>query len=118
MEERQVIVTGSRDWPFPEQIYEALTNGCFNVVIQGGARGADRFAYFWAKKNNMKSITINADWDKYGKRAGFIRNEVMLRKFPKAWVYAFCLNGSKGTVNCYMKAKELGMNVRIFHCES
>jgi hypothetical protein len=43
-------------------------------IISGGAKGADSLAEIFAKENNINLIVFKADWDKYGKRAGFIRN--------------------------------------------
>ena len=43
-------------------------------IISGGARGADRLGERFAGEFNKNLIIFKADWSKYGKRAGFIRN--------------------------------------------
>ena len=47
------------------------------AVIVGRAKGVDTVAEYWAKGNGVDSKPMPADWDKHGKKAGFIRNEDM-----------------------------------------
>lgn len=49
------------------------------TIIQGEAKGVDSIAKLWAKFNKLPVESYPAEWDKYGKRAGFIRNEVMVK---------------------------------------
>ena len=44
-------------------------------IISGGAIGIDNIGENWAKENNIDINIIKPDWIKYGKKAGFIRNE-------------------------------------------
>ena len=51
----------------------------FNVdeithIVSGGARGADRLGEAFAAEFGKQLVVFKADWDKYGKRAGFVRN--------------------------------------------
>ncbi len=50
------------------------------VIIQGVAKGVDKIAKDWAERNNVLTWDFPADWEKYGKGAGFIRNEEMVQK--------------------------------------
>lgn len=43
-------------------------------IVSGGARGADALGERYAKENGYKTIIFKADWNKYGKSAGFRRN--------------------------------------------
>lgn len=43
-------------------------------IITGKAKGADSLGERYAKENNFGIIEKPADWDQYGKRAGYIRN--------------------------------------------
>lgn len=47
------------------------------VVISGTAPGADRLGERWAIENGVPVERFPADWDRYGKRAGYLRNEQM-----------------------------------------
>lgn len=48
--------------------------GC---VISGGANGADTLAEQWAKRHRIEFLAFPANWSKFGKRAGMMRNEDM-----------------------------------------
>lgn len=50
-----------------------------DLIISGGAKGADSLAEKYAKEHNIKTLIFPADWDKYGKRAGYIRNEDIIK---------------------------------------
>ena len=43
-------------------------------IISGGARGADTLGERFAEEFNKEKIIFPADWKKYGKKAGFLRN--------------------------------------------
>lgn len=49
------------------------------LVVSGGAKGADSLGEKWAKGNNIPTLIFPANWEKYGKRAGFIRNEDIIK---------------------------------------
>ena len=68
-------------------------------IIHGGARGADRIAAKLAKERKMVVVEYPANWNVYGKSAGYIRNKEMLEKGKPNKVYAFFKKGAgnKGT---------------------
>jgi len=109
-----VIITGSRDWSNP-CLFTALDiehrEQPITLLVQGGAKGADTLAARWAKANDIKCITVHADWDQHGKAAGPIRNIEMLDGFPDARVIAFPLGKSVGTRHCMREAVKRGMKV-------
>lgn len=50
------------------------------LVIEGGALGADRMGREWAILRGIPYKTMDAEWEKYGKkRAGKIRNSEMAK---------------------------------------
>lgn len=67
------------------------------LLIEGGAKGADRLAREWAKQAGIPVQTFEADWTTYGKGAGPIRNEQMLREGKPDFVLAFPTADSVGT---------------------
>lgn len=49
------------------------------IIISGGARGADALGERYANERGMGLITKPADWNRFGKSAGYIRNEEMAK---------------------------------------
>ena len=111
----KVLITGDRDWTDIESIrawLAKLQDWGYTTVIEGGARGADRIAESEARKMGMKVIEIPADWGRYGKGAGAIRNQEMLELKPDL-VVAFHsdLERSKGTADMVRRARKEGVEV-------
>lgn len=44
------------------------------IIIQGLARGVDMIAKEWADNHNLGTWDFPAEWDKYGRSAGYCRN--------------------------------------------
>ena len=113
-----VLVTGSRTWPQPEWIYEDLHQlhelfGDLLVVRHGKCRsGADNWAKQFCEAERIEQDQVPADWDKYGRRAGFVRNAEMVDKFP---VPNLCLAyihfNSNGATMCSDIADNAGVYV-------
>lgn len=79
------------------------------VVIEGGARGADAMARQWALHAGLELVTMHAEWDRYGPRAGSIRNRRMAVEGRPNAVLAF--PGGPGTRNMIGIARELRITV-------
>ncbi len=76
-------------------------------IIHGGCRGADVLAHDIADELGIHCQVFEADWSKYGKSAGPIRNKKMLKDGHPDLVLAF-FDGkrTKGTMNMVKLAKE------------
>lgn len=80
MDNVNIAIVGSRtfnDKPTFKRIFEwVLKKNDYNInsIVSGGAKGADTLGEEYSKDNNIPVTIFKADWDKYGKRAGFIRN--------------------------------------------
>jgi hypothetical protein len=86
-------------------------------IIEGGAKGADTLAHQWATEHKRPVHTFKANWEEYGKRAGFIRNKQMLDEGKPHVVLAFFSdshNKSKGTAMMIKLAKKSGIEVFVF----
>jgi hypothetical protein len=81
-------------------------------IISGGARGADRVAEVWAKTNSVPITVFTANWNKYGRRAGILRNNQMLDTNPDL-VLAFWDGVSTGTKYTINEARKRGMKVEV-----
>lgn len=86
-EKRKLLVCGSRtitdkEWIFSQiESYWYWNLACykFPVMIEGEARGVDSIAKDYAVENEWEIEAYPAEWDKYGKSAGYIRNEIMVK---------------------------------------
>lgn len=77
--------------------------------------GADWLADRHAEARGWFVIRYPADWNRYGKAAGMIRNTTMVRA-ANAHVWAgFLLPGSTGTVHCLEQAVAHGVLTRSVH---
>jgi nucleoside 2-deoxyribosyltransferase len=81
------------------------------VVVSGGARGVDLEAEGAARARGLAVQIFPADWDKYGKRAGFLRNQQIVDAADT--VVAFHDGVSRGTLHTIGLAKAAGKPVRI-----
>jgi hypothetical protein len=115
----KVIVAGSRDFNDYEllklKLDALLQNKIDNQdsvqIVSGGARGADSLGEQYAKEKSLDLKIFPADWDSYGKSAGFKRNSEMAQ-YADALV-AFWDGKSKGTEHMINLAKRNGLHVRI-----
>lgn len=82
--------------------------GC---VISGGANGVDTLAERWAKRHKLEFLAFPAQWDKFGKRAGLIRNEDMARFCDK--MISFWNGESPSTLHAIQFMQTLGKPVEI-----
>ncbi|QHB38088.1 DprA-like DNA processing chain A [Mycobacterium phage Noelle] len=117
---RRVLVTGSRDWRDRPEVWRTLQDELDKspdgiVVVHGAARGADDIADRWAWGMHQMGYKVEpedhpADWDKYGKAAGHIRNREMVNLGADV-CHAFPLEFSIGTFGCMRLAREAGIEV-------
>lgn len=109
----KILITGSRDWTDRRRIIARLMElPDDTTIIEGGAIGADLVAAHVARALNFHVITAKADWSKYGRAAGPLRNRAMLDMKPDL-VIAFCKNQSRGTMDCVKAAIERGIPVEL-----
>jgi hypothetical protein len=79
----RVLIYGSRTWTDAAAIcayVDTLPAG--TVVIHGGAMGADSIADAAAKARGFEVEVYSANWWKYGKAAGPLRNQEMVDSKP------------------------------------
>lgn len=102
MAKYHVAVVGGRDFQDRDEMFEyldtllSITNRYLQIVIvSGGARGADTLAAEYARERAYKLIEYPADWNRYGKSAGYKRNKQIVDKADM--VVAFWDGKSRGT---------------------
>lgn len=110
----RLLVCGGRDYSNVAVVHHALhsihTRRGIALLIEGGARGADRLARLWAQQNGVPYETYDADWKKYGNAAGPIRNGRMLKEGKPDGVLAF--PGERGTNDMMEQASMAGVPVK------
>lgn len=116
--EFKLIICGGRDFDDKEllinsfnQVLAELPDEYVVSIVSGMAPGADRLAYLYAKEINCTCYSMAADWDKHGKRAGFIRNADMINVADG--VLAFHDGTSKGTAHTIQLAKNKGIYLKV-----
>ena len=82
-------------------------------IISGGAEGADSLARRYAIENSIPFKELLADWKKFGKKAGYIRN-------VEIWNYsdfgiAFWDGVSKGTSHSIDLAEKQGKKLFLYY---
>ena len=72
----RVIIAGSRDITNYRIVSDIIDNSGFNisVILSGNARGVDRLGIRYARDNGIPIEIFEPDWEKFGKKAGIIRN--------------------------------------------
>jgi len=108
----KLAVVGSRDFRNYNLLREKLdTIKDVYLIISGGAAGADGLAEIYAKEKNIPTLIFKAEWNKYGKAAGMIRNEKIIREADT--VVAFWNGKSPGTKNSIDLAKAQGKTLIV-----
>ncbi len=109
----KVLVCGSRSWNRPTLIGRRLAQLPFDSeIIEGGASGVDYYAAIYARVLGMSVREYPADWKRYGRKAGPIRNRQMLDEVPDL-VLAFWDGESPGTRDTIREAKRRGLPVEV-----
>lgn len=118
MDNFNVIIAGSRDFADYELLKivcdHMLSEKCKThniVIVSGGARGADSLGEEYAKERGYGLQRKPADWDKYGKSAGYIRNREMA-EIADACI-CFWDGQSKGTKHMIDIATDTGLKLKI-----
>lgn len=97
-----MLVTGGTKYTDTGKVFDILTDLDKEfkrlVVVHGDAKGADTFAHDVCKAVGIEQVRIPANWTRFHRAAGPIRNGLMLDLFPTLdLVIAF--PGGNGTKN-------------------
>lgn len=107
----RILICGDRNWLEQQPIEQFIINlPKDTLIIEGDCYGADGIAGEMAAKHGLNLLKFPAEWNKYGRKAGPIRNQQMLEEGNPTHVIAFHrnLSSSKGTkdmVNRAVKAR-------------
>jgi len=93
----KMAVVGSRVFD-DEELLRITLDGYYpyiSHIITGGARGADELAAKYAHEEGIPLIIFKAQWNKFGKVAGFMRNALIVDAADE--IVAFWDGTSPGT---------------------
>lgn len=114
----KVIVAGSRNFTNYDFLCAAISRSGFDIttVICGGAKGVDSLGEKWAENHKADIEYYRPDWDRYGKRAGMVRNEAMLKAaLPDGALIVIIVNNSPGSTGMLNLAKAAGLKYYAVH---
>lgn len=108
----RVLVSGDRNWANYDAVENAFSEvekqyGSNIELMHGNCYGLDMMASAEAHLRKWKVFSRPADWSKYGKRAGPIRNGAMLTEHQPELLIVFHddIENSKGTKNMLTQAR-------------
>lgn len=111
-----LVGTGGRHYTDRDRVVQVLEEERPDFVFAGCATGLDWLLLNEAERMGIKSHKWRAEWRRFDKAAGPIRNRAMCeratRAVEKGWdvvVYAF--PGGAGTADCVRTAMGLGLSV-------
>ena len=106
---KRVLVCGGRSYWNVSAFRKAMSEIDADFIISGGASGADQLASEYANDMNIDQVVYPANWTKYGKSAGPIRNQLMIDDAEPDLVVAF--KGGSGTADMVRRAHLAGIKV-------
>lgn len=115
----KLLIAGSRDYPTNGNFEAKMTElinlfGRPSEIVSGHcSTGPDKMGEAWAKGNNIPIKLFPADWDKFGKSAGPIRNKHMAQYCDRAIVFWDGL--SKGSANMINELKRFNKPYNVIY---
>ena len=106
----RLLVCGGRHYDSYQEL-KSLIDGFKNIeiIIHGGAKGADKLVGKIAREKGIEEIEFPANWEEYGRAAGPIRNKQMLDEGKPDAILA--VKGGRGTENMINQALKAGVEV-------
>lgn len=115
----KVIIAGGRDFNDYNLMIDKLDDIFANLkpidveIVCGEANGADKLGKRYGREHDCKIKSFPANWNEYGKSAGYIRNEEMAKYADAAVI--FWNKSSKGTKHMIDLAKKYNLKLRIIY---
>ncbi len=108
----RLLVCGGREYADRDFVFRVLDavnrKRPISVLMHGACpTGADKFADDWLKARGIEPLRFPADWRKYGRAAGPIRNKQMRDEGRPDGAVAF--PGNDGTAGMVAMLREIGI---------
>lgn len=118
----RILIAGGRDFADYEMlssvVSEFLSGHVGDVeIVSGHAKGADALGERYATEHGIPLVVMKAEWGKYGKAAGVIRNRQMLDYISLATpaVFAFWDGKSHGTKHTIETSRKMGIEPTVIY---
>lgn len=116
----RVIIAGGRDFDDYALLTETMDNYLSDVmdevaIVCGKARGADTLGERYALDHGYSVLAFPAEWNRFGKTAGYIRNTEMAKNADA--LVAFWDGKSLGTKHMIATAEQSGLDVHVVRYE-
>ncbi|MGE4403696.1 MAG: SLOG family protein [Desulfobulbus sp.] len=115
----RIIIAGSRtvsEMDVRMALQRCFWTGFVTAVVSGTATGADQYGEAWAEENQIDVCRFPAEWEKYGKRAGPMRNKVMSENAEG--LIAVWDGQSRGTYSMIDLARKRGLRITILRTDT
>ena len=107
------LVCGGRKYTDRRFLHWALsTLNNVELIIHGGADGADKLADDWARVQGIHCAEVKALWGYYDNKAGPIRNQIMAKLKPDMCI---AFPGGTGTADMIARCESAGIPVQRFY---
>ena len=111
----KIIIAGGRNFRDYDKLRESCDNLLVNQkeveIVSGTAAGADTLGERYAQEKGYEVKKFPAQWDLYGKSAGYKRNQQMAEYADG--LIAFWDGKSRGTKHMIDIANKMGLKVRV-----
>lgn len=112
----RVIIAGGRDFADYELLSKTMDEYLSEItddisIVCGQARGADTLGEQYAKEHGYNVQYFPAEWKRYCKAAGYIRNTEMAKNADA--LVAFWDGASLGTKHMIATAERLHLDVKV-----
>lgn len=111
----KLLVCGRRDYADYDTLKAAIVALKPTGIAHGAASGADSLAGQVADELGLPVTEYPANWRRYGRAAGMIRNKEMLRDYAPDAVLA--APGGRGTANMVAIARKAGVPTHMIEAE-
>ena len=104
----KLIVAGGRDYHLTlHDIRRLESSNAITKIVSGGASGVDNDAEKWGESRGIPVRIFKADWKRYGRCAGPLRNREMADSADAVALFP----GGRGTTSMYNEATKRGLEI-------
>ncbi len=112
-----LAVVGSRNFTDYDLMFQVVSLRMPHRILSGGARGADALAEDVASELHIPVYRYPAAWQRYGKGAGAIRNQIIVDAASEMVAFYGPKGPTPGTMDAVRRARNKGIPISEYHQE-